>query len=128
MVDTLRSFSGGVVGPLKKLLTWKGYHPLGACEIIMPSNIFYISPEKKCQEKIEKGLLKAEQYALSLLKGTAKWGRRPLISDAMYVASIFGLALTRSRINQNLLPIPPLRIYVKNAEYVLNYVPWVTGK
>ncbi|MEW6010596.1 MAG: hypothetical protein AB1604_04830 [Euryarchaeota archaeon] len=94
----------------------------------MPSNIFYISPEKKCQEKIEKGLLKAEQYALSLLKGTAKWGRIPLISDAMYLASRFGLALTRSRINQNLLPIPPLRIYVKNAGYVLNYVPWVTGK
>ncbi|QUH23409.1 4Fe-4S binding protein [Methanobacterium alkalithermotolerans] len=105
MVDTMGSFSGGIVGPLKKLLTGKGYHPLGACEIIMPSNIFYIAPEKKCQEKIEKGLLKAEHYALSLLKGTARWGRVPLISDAMYLASIFGLALTRSRINQNLLPL-----------------------
>lgn len=87
----------------------------------MPSNIFYISPEKKCQEKIEKGLLKAEQYALSLLKGTAKWGRIPLISDDRYVASIFGLALTRSRINQKLLPLTTSRIYVKNAGYVLNY-------
>ena len=38
MVDTLGGFSGGIVGPLRRLLTRKGYAPLGAREIRMPMN------------------------------------------------------------------------------------------
>ncbi len=38
MVDTLATFSGGIVGPLKKALEKKGYTPIGAIEIKMPSN------------------------------------------------------------------------------------------
>lgn len=104
MVDTLGGFSGGIVGSLKKLVSKKGYHPQGACEIIILQYLL-ISDEKTCQAKIEKGLLKAEQYALRLIEGTAKWGRTPLISDAMYLASRLGLALTRSRINQKVLAL-----------------------
>ena len=42
MVDTLGGYSGGIVGPLRSLLEAKGYKTIGACEIIMPMNIFYI--------------------------------------------------------------------------------------
>ena len=40
MVDTLMGFSGAVVGPLKKLLTSKGYVCIGKKEIRMPNNYF----------------------------------------------------------------------------------------
>jgi flavodoxin len=40
MLDTLMSFSGAIVGPLKKVLERKGYSCIGAKEIVMPSNWF----------------------------------------------------------------------------------------
>lgn len=37
-VDTLQSYSGGIVGPLKSIVKKKGYIPIGAKEIFMPAN------------------------------------------------------------------------------------------
>ena len=51
MFDTLMAFSGGIVGPVKKLLLAKGYDPVGAAEIRMPNNIF---PKKVDEEKNER--------------------------------------------------------------------------
>jgi flavodoxin len=42
MVATFGGISGGVVGSMRKILIKKGYTPIGAEEIIMPPNIFYI--------------------------------------------------------------------------------------
>jgi hypothetical protein len=39
MVDTLGGFSGGIVGPIRRKVKNRGYKPVGACEIVMPSNI-----------------------------------------------------------------------------------------
>ncbi|MFH1037457.1 MAG: EFR1 family ferrodoxin [PVC group bacterium] len=84
MVDTLAAFSGGIVGPLRKLLTGKGYRPLGAKEIVMPNNFLpgKINHEKN-ERKKEFGLKKAGKFAVSLLEGTASWGRVPIISDLL---------------------------------------------
>ena len=38
MIDTMGLYSGGIVGPVRKILTKKGYKPIGAKEIIMPNN------------------------------------------------------------------------------------------
>ena len=88
MVDTLLAFSGGIVGPLKKIVQKKGYTPIGALEILMPNNLF---PKKidadKVAEKVEKGMKKSTLFAESLLDGTANWGRIPVISDMMSVFS-----------------------------------------
>jgi len=46
MIDTMAGFSGGIVGPLRKVLRRKGYRPLGAEEIRMPNNFL---PGKKYQ-------------------------------------------------------------------------------
>jgi ferredoxin len=103
MVDTLGGFSGGIVGPVHEIVKKKGYNPVGAKEIVMPPNIFYIQDEKVCQEKVEKGLQKAEEYALKLINGESKWGRVPLLSDAVYYTSIASLKLTETNLNQKLL-------------------------
>ncbi len=84
MFDTLMMFSGGIVGPVKKLLTAKGYVPVGAVEVIMPNNIF---PRKVDEEKNERarerGMRAAETFVRDLLEGRARWGRVPVISDLM---------------------------------------------
>ncbi len=81
MVDTLHSFSGGMVGPLRKVMTRKGYRPLGAREIKMPNNFFpgRIDPEKN-ERKKSAGLEQARRFAGELLAGTAFWNRVPVLS------------------------------------------------
>lgn len=103
MVDTLGGISGGIVGPMQKIVKKKGYYPLGAKEITMPPNIFYIQNDKACQKKVERGLLKAEEYALDIIKGRSKWGRVPTLSDIVFCISRAGLRLTKSDLNQKLL-------------------------
>jgi len=85
MVDTMMSFSGGIMGPLKKLFKQKGYDCIGAKEIIMPNNWLRksINPEKD-NEKIKNGLMKARLYAELLINGDAKWGRIPFLSDFVH--------------------------------------------
>lgn len=93
MVDTLGGCSGGIVGPLRKILEKKGYKPIGACEIVMPLNIFYIQDRAVCEEQVQKGLQRAEKYAHALLEGKSQWGRVPVLSDAMKTVSRGGLKL-----------------------------------
>jgi ferredoxin/flavodoxin len=103
MVDTLGGFSGGIVGPVHEIVKKKGYTPIGAKEIVMPPNIFYIQDDETCHEKIQKGLIKAGEYALDLINGKSKWGRVPVLSDALYYTSIASLKITESSLNQKLL-------------------------
>jgi len=93
MVDTLAIYSGGVVGPMRKLLEEKGYTPIGAKEIRMPSNLFpkEVVPEK-VEDKVRKGLEKAERYANDLLAGRTRWGRVPILSDMVAIFSQKGKA------------------------------------
>jgi Pyruvate/2-oxoacid:ferredoxin oxidoreductase delta subunit/flavodoxin len=107
MVDTLAGFSGGIVGPVREIVKNKGYKPIGACEIIMPPNIFYIQDEETCKLKVNKGLQKAEKYAQTLIEGTSKWGRVPLLSNALYFTSMIGLKMTETNLNQKLLNLSP---------------------
>ena len=88
MVDTMSDYSGGIVGPLRKILERKGYRPIGAREIRMPSNLPVGSTDRdKVKKKFENGLKNARQYAVDLIEGRTKWGRIPLLSDAMAVFS-----------------------------------------
>lgn len=85
MVDTLMSFSGAIVGPLKKALTKKGYSCIGAKEIVMPSNWLPKKIDKDKNEKIiSKGLNSAREYAIKLINGKTKWRRIPILSDLFY--------------------------------------------
>lgn len=103
MVDTLGGFSGGIVGPLRKIVKKKGYTPIGAMEIQMPSNIFFIQDEETCKIKVEKGIIMAKLYAWDLIEGKAEWDRTPVLSDAMHLFSIGTLKLMVSNLHQKLL-------------------------
>lgn len=100
MVDTLGGFSGGIVGPLREIVKKKGYSPIGACEIQMPINIFYIQDKETNETKVEKGLIEAEKYALDILDGKSEWGRVPILSDSMYLFSTGLLKLTGANLHQ----------------------------
>ena len=85
MIDTMMSFSGAIVGPLKKTLERKGYHCIGAKEIIMPSNWFPKSINKEQNEvKTKAGMEQARKYALDLIHGRSVWRRFPVLSDLFY--------------------------------------------
>jgi NAD-dependent dihydropyrimidine dehydrogenase PreA subunit len=100
MVDTMGGYSGGLVGPLRAILERKGYQPIGACEIIMPVNIFYIQNDKTNREKVKKGLEIAEKYAKALIDGRSRWGRVPFFSDALNIFSKAGIKLTTIDLHQ----------------------------
>ncbi|MBN2027965.1 MAG: EFR1 family ferrodoxin [Actinobacteria bacterium] len=85
MVDTMMMFSGAVVGPMRKVLRAKGYTTIGAREIKMP-NSWYPSclDEAKNRNRASRGLEEAEDYAVDLLDGKARWRRVPALSGAFY--------------------------------------------
>lgn len=85
MVDTMMAFSGAMLGPLKKVLTSKGFKCIGAREIIMPNNWFpKKTNEEMNREKINKGLEIAKEFAEDLIEGKTSWGRIPFLSDGLY--------------------------------------------
>ena len=84
MVDTMAGFSGGVVGPLRKVMEDRGYAPIGAREIIMPLNLGRAKVDADHDERSrQRGLRKAEAYANDLLDGRTTWGRIPILPDLM---------------------------------------------
>jgi len=84
MVDTMAAYSGGVKGPIRKILKKKGFRTIGAKEIVMPSNLLIKKERpKKIKLKIEKGKLAAEQFSRKLVSGKAAWRDIPLYSDFM---------------------------------------------
>lgn len=86
MLDTLAGFSGGIVGPLKRLLKKRGYSPVGAKEIIMPSNLRFgeFSPED-VKEAIDTGRSKGIAFAEAVLKRNVSWPYYPVFEDSFYL-------------------------------------------
>ena len=83
MVDTLAGYSGAVVGPLREVVRSRGYRPIGAREIRMPSNLYPVLVSGRRNERLrERGKRLARKYALDLLAGRTTWGHIPLLPDA----------------------------------------------
>lgn len=88
LADTMESFSGGIVGPMKKILESKGYQCIAAYEFKMSTSMQ--TSEKKVaigQEKDKKALVEAEEYVDAIVDERAKWARIPVLSDAMRAIS-----------------------------------------
>ncbi len=84
MVDTMDAFSGGVVGPMKKHLTEKGYQCVGAIELKMSNSMRTKEKSKiSLEQKNEKALIRAQRFAQMVLDGKSHWERIPLLSDWM---------------------------------------------
>jgi ferredoxin len=79
MLDTMGAFSGGLVGPLKRVLKKKGYNPIGAKEIVMPNNFTTKQGKQEKHDKIiDKGMKTAKRFAHDLHFGVAKWNAVPI--------------------------------------------------
>ncbi len=106
MVDTLAGFSGGIVGPLKKLMLGKGYEPIAAKEIRMPMNFISHSENITISDKlVSSGMGRAASYAEDILFEKAKWPGFPLLSDIMYSLYKLGVRLVFSGWNQRYFKI-----------------------
>jgi ferredoxin len=82
MVDTLAGFSGGVVGPMKRVVSARGYHPVGAVEIRMPSNYARTEQEGPKDDRLRRrGLKKAAAFARNLVAGRTSWRSIPLLPE-----------------------------------------------
>ena len=82
MLDTMEQFSGGVVGPMKKQLSDKGYIGIGAKEFKLPSSIR--KKEKKKQnvnQIINKSENEAVAYVKAMIDEKTHWRRVPILSD-----------------------------------------------
>lgn len=86
MVDTMESFSGGVVGPMKKILVKKGYECIGAKELKMPSSM-QTKAGKEGTGKAETARKELEIFIRNLLESRTSWKRVPVLSDAMRAIS-----------------------------------------
>jgi len=85
MVDTMAGYSGGIVEPLGRLLLKKGYRLLAAREIQMPLNFWLVETRLYDQdEMIARGERSAEQYAVDLLEGKARWRLSSPVEPLMY--------------------------------------------
>jgi NAD-dependent dihydropyrimidine dehydrogenase PreA subunit len=82
MVDTLAGYSGAIVGPLREVVRRRGYTPVGAREIRMPSNLYPIATSEERNRRLrERALAQARRYARDLMAGRARWGHIPLLPD-----------------------------------------------
>jgi ferredoxin len=81
MLGTHGAFSGGVVGPMKRELTAKGFRCLAARILAMPDSFFPFFGDVANQRKVEKALRSAEHYADDFAGGTARWTRWAVLSD-----------------------------------------------
>jgi len=101
-VDTLAMYSGGILGPVKKILKKKGFIPLGAKEIIMPFNFQQKRiPEEKNQKIITAGKQKIRKFIDLLINHGEKWIDIPLYSDFL---SIFFKYESMIKLWKKLLP------------------------
>ena len=88
MLGTHGMISGGVVGPMKRELTAKGFQCIAARIVSMPDSFFPFASDAANQRKFERGLSQARRYADDVIAGTARWTRWAILSDVH--AALFG--------------------------------------
>jgi ferredoxin len=107
ILDTMGGSSLGYPSVLYRILKAKGYLPLGACEIVMPSNFLPAKIDSSEAEKLKKGLEKAGAFGKALLENKAEWKRIPClphIASLLFKPAWKTMAKrgTRYQINRNL--------------------------
>ena len=85
LLATMGGVSGGMEGPIRKALEGRGYNPIGACIVIMPSNYNNKTiPAERNERVMAAGEREIRNYAKKLLDGKAEWGMgKPLLSSSL---------------------------------------------
>ena len=92
MVNTVGVTSGGGVrGPLKRILTEKGFVCHGAKILMMPDSFFAFVHGRLARRMIRKAVRRVQTFADRLVAGRTRWRRIPVITDvwAALMRSIF---------------------------------------
>jgi Pyruvate/2-oxoacid:ferredoxin oxidoreductase delta subunit len=86
MLGTCGGASGGMQGPLRRVLTKKGYRPLAAGFFVMPGNYNNKTlPTAKNDARVKKALTEVRFFICDLLRGSLRWsGGIPLLSALLY--------------------------------------------
>ncbi|MCL2349336.1 MAG: EFR1 family ferrodoxin [Planctomycetaceae bacterium] len=87
--------SGGVRGPMKRILSGKGFSCLGAKELLMPDSFFALFHGKTAEWMIGKALIRVRIFADRLVSGQTTWRRIPWITD-WYAAFLRGFFACRN--------------------------------
>jgi ferredoxin len=106
IMDTLHAFSGGLLAPLRRLLVEKGYEPLGAAEIIMPSNLRLRQPKPGTEEQvIERAMAAVDRFADDLGHGRATWPKPRFFESILHAVSrsrlLWGLGRWAMKLRHN---------------------------
>ncbi len=84
LADTLGSYSGGIVGPVGRILRRKGYDIAAAIEIRMPSTLSVKESNTEVDAAlVERGREEARRFAAALAEGRGRWRDIPVYSDLM---------------------------------------------
>ncbi|HOO59349.1 MAG TPA: EFR1 family ferrodoxin [Candidatus Mcinerneyibacteriales bacterium] len=87
-LDTLGAYSGGLLGPVKKILLAKGYFTAAAQEIVMPSNFFKNGRNPEEEEKTRRqGLEEGRRFVRDFINGEKKWPGDSFWSPVMQALS-----------------------------------------
>jgi len=100
MLGTHGALSGGVVGPMKRELTAKGFHCTAARILSMPDSFFPLCSDGIHRWQFKRGQDQAERYADDFAAGTARWTRWAILSDLH--GAIFGGMFAARRWTRNL--------------------------
>jgi ferredoxin/flavodoxin len=85
---TMAGFAGGAVGSIRRVLTDRGYSPVGAKVFLMPSNYHNATIDRATNERrIAKARAEAASFANDLADGRSSWGRIPVLSDMVAAIS-----------------------------------------
>jgi ferredoxin len=86
LVDTMGMYSGGILGPMKKILKKKGYVTKAAIELLMP-NTFQkrkVNAEND-RKRVERAVEKVKTFCQRLDEGKGAWFDIPLYSDFLSI-------------------------------------------
>ncbi len=83
LIDTLGMYSGGIKGPVKKIVRSKGYSPIGAVEIRMPD--FFMKKTENIKDKkiVAKAEIKLWNFCNELRNRKTIWTDIPFYSDLL---------------------------------------------
>jgi ferredoxin len=89
LIVTMGGMTMGLVGPLRRLLSRKGYKPLGAVRLVMPGNFLLKSRNESAElARVARAMDRAGRFGKTLLEGSASWVRIPGWPDL--VAAVIG--------------------------------------
>ena len=94
MLGTHGAISGGVLGPMKRWLTRKGFDCLAGTIVTMPDSFFPFFGKKTNDRLLTRAAKKIVRFAEKYDQGTARWRRWPILSD---LSGAFWYAVFSSR-------------------------------